>query len=66
MADEFPDISDILARKEEGRKTASRRSLGEKIAWLERVHAELKPLRNLREANRARRAAAALKVDIGE
>jgi hypothetical protein len=63
---EYPDISDILARKEEGRKNASKRSFAEKIAWLERVTEELKPFRALREANRAERARlAALRNDGG-
>ena len=29
----YPDISDILARKAEGRRDAARRTFGEKIAW---------------------------------
>ena len=34
----YPDISDILARKEEGRQEVGRRSFGEKIAILEKRH----------------------------
>jgi hypothetical protein len=59
MAQVYPDISDILARKAEGRRNLAKRSLSEKIAWLERVREDLKPLRDLREARRAARAAAA-------
>ena len=45
----YPDISDILARKEEGRQEASRRSFGEKIAMLERMRERLAPLKRMRE-----------------
>ncbi len=31
----FPDISDVLARKAEGRREIARRSFGEKIAMME-------------------------------
>ena len=54
----YPDISDILARKEEGRREVSRRSFGEKIAMLERMRERLLPLKRMREERRAKRECA--------
>jgi hypothetical protein len=56
MTDEpqiYPDISDILARKAEGRRDLARRSFGEKIAWCEMMRERLAPLKRAREARRA-------------
>jgi len=41
--DIFPDISDILARKAEGRREIARRSFGEKIAMMEALRERLEP-----------------------
>jgi hypothetical protein len=49
----YPDISDILARKAEGRRDAARRSFGEKIAWVEQMRERLAPLKRAREERRA-------------
>ena len=49
----YPDISDILARKAEGRREAARRSFGEKIAWCEMMRERLAPLKRAREERRA-------------
>jgi len=49
----YPDISDILARKAEGRREAARRSFGEKIAWCEMMRERLAPLKRVREERRA-------------
>jgi len=49
----YPDISDILARKAEGRKEAAGRSFGEKIAWVEQMRERLAPLKRAREERRA-------------
>jgi hypothetical protein len=46
----YPDVSDILARKAEGRRDAARRTFGEKIAWAEEMRERLAPLRRAREA----------------
>ena len=54
----YPDISDILARKEEGRRALARRSFGEKIAWCEEMRERLAPLKRAREARQAATAAA--------
>jgi hypothetical protein len=48
----YPDISDILARKEEQRRVVRRRSFGEKIAMLERMRERLAPLKRMREERR--------------
>ena len=52
----YPDVSDILARKAEGRRDISRRSFGEKIA-VEKLRERLGPFKKARE----RRLAAAAK-----
>ena len=49
----YPDISDILARKEEGRRELARLSFGEKIAWCEKMREFLAPLKRAREARHA-------------
>ncbi len=49
----YPDISDILARKAEGRKNLAQRSFAEKIVWLEKFREEMKPFKDAREARRA-------------
>jgi hypothetical protein len=49
----YPDVSDILARKKEGRREISRRSLGEKIAMVEAMRERLAPLKRIREERRA-------------
>jgi hypothetical protein len=51
----FPDISDILARKAEGRREIARRSFGEKIAMMEALRERVEPLKRAREARRAAR-----------
>jgi hypothetical protein len=45
----YPDISDILARKAKGREAASKRSFAEKIAIVEALNARLAPLKAARE-----------------
>src|SRR5205807_7065807 len=45
----YPDISDILARKAQGRREISRRSFGEKIAMVEELRKRLAPLKRERE-----------------
>jgi hypothetical protein len=53
--DFFPDISDILARKAEGRREIARRSFGEKIAMMEALRKRLEPFKRAREARKAKR-----------
>ena len=45
----YPDISDILARKKEGRVHLSRLSFGEKITLVEALRERLAPLKRARE-----------------
>jgi hypothetical protein len=52
----YPDISDILARKKEGRRKISRRSFGEKIAMVERMRERLAPLKRMREERKKRKS----------
>jgi hypothetical protein len=49
----YPDVSDILARKAEGRRDAAKRSFGEKIAWVEQMRERLAPLKHAREERQA-------------
>jgi hypothetical protein len=48
----YPDISDILARKAEGRREIAGRSFGEKIAMMEKLRERLAPLKRAREQRR--------------
>jgi hypothetical protein len=50
----YPDISDILAYKEEVRREIRRCSFGEKIAMLERMRERLAPLKRMREERHAK------------
>jgi hypothetical protein len=49
----YPDISDILRRKAEGRRDIARRTFGEKIAIMEALRERLAPFKRLREQRRA-------------
>lgn len=49
----YPDISDILERKAEGRRDIARRSFGEKIAMMEALRERLAPFKRAREQLRA-------------
>lgn len=53
--DGYPDISDILRRKAEGRKEIAARSFGQKIAMVEAMRERLEPLKRLREKREAER-----------
>ena len=53
----YPDISDILQRKVEGRRDIARRSFGEKIAMMEALRERLVPFKRLREQRRAAKQA---------
>jgi hypothetical protein len=45
----YPDLSDILALKQEGWREISRRSFAAKIAMVEAVREQLAPLKRFRE-----------------
>jgi hypothetical protein len=53
----YPDISDILKRKAEGRRDIIRRSFGEKIAMMESLRERLAPFKRAREQRRAAKLA---------
>jgi hypothetical protein len=49
---QYPDISDVLAKKATDRRSAPTPTFGEKIAMVEALRERLKPLKTLREAKR--------------
>ncbi len=53
--DGYPDISDILRRKAEGRREIASRRFGQKIAMVEAMRERLEPLKRLREMREAER-----------
>jgi hypothetical protein len=55
----YPDVSDILARKAEGRRDIAAQSIAEKIDRLEALRARVEPIRRAREARRKNRLSAA-------
>jgi hypothetical protein len=50
----YPDISEILARRAEGRKTLAALSFGDKLEILEKMRARVEPIRKARDARRRR------------
>jgi hypothetical protein len=52
----YPDISDLLARKEAGRRDIAAKSFSEKIEILEDMRRRVAPIRETREARRALQA----------
>ena len=52
----YPDTSDILARKAEGRRNLAARSFGEKIEVLEAMRARVEPIRKARDARKRSKA----------
>jgi len=54
----YPDISDILARKAEGRRELASRSFAEKVGMLEVMRESVEPTRKAREARRRPAASA--------
>jgi hypothetical protein len=55
MKQRYPDISDLIERKEAGRREAARRSFAEKIAMVEALRDRVQPLKEMREQNRSSR-----------
>jgi hypothetical protein len=49
----YPDISDILALKREGRRQIARHPFGMKIAMVEAMRERLAPLKRLRELRKS-------------
>ena len=50
---DYPDISDILARKRAGKRQAAARSYAEKVAMVEALRERLAPFKRAREARLA-------------
>ena len=48
----YPNVSDVLARKEAGRRALSKLSFGEKIERMEILREQVRPLKEAREARR--------------
>ena len=59
----YPDISDILRRKAEGRREIAGRTFGEKIAMVEAMRERLEPFKRAREKRAAERACVAKPVN---
>ena len=51
----YPDISDVLEQKAEGRRIRAKRSFAEKIAAMEAFRERLKPFKEAREKRQAAR-----------
>jgi hypothetical protein len=49
----YPDVTDILARKQQGRREAAKRSFAEKIAIVEAMRERVAPLKQARESRRS-------------
>ena len=49
----YPDISDILALKQEGRRQIAKHPFGMKIAMVEAMRERLAPLKRLRELRKS-------------
>jgi len=54
MRTAYPDISDILARKAEGRKKRAALSFAEKLALLDALRARVQPIIRAREMRKRR------------
>jgi hypothetical protein len=62
---QYPDISDILARKAEERRLRARMSFADKILWVEKARRELAPFDQLRRERRDRAAGPGRPDDLG-
>ena len=51
-----PDISDLIERKEAGRREAAQRSFAEKVAMVEALRDRVRPLKEARDQSRGARA----------
>ena len=56
----YPDISDILDLKQQGRQRIAKRPFGMKIAMVEAMRERLAPLKRLRELRKIRKSKARL------
>ncbi|QXX76600.1 hypothetical protein MHY1_p00122 (plasmid) [Methylovirgula sp. HY1] len=58
VSQNYPDISDILQRKAEGRREIAARTFGEKIAMVEAMRERLAPFNRLKEQRKNKQRAA--------
>jgi hypothetical protein len=63
-SNKYPDLTEFYRRKEARRKVEAKRPVSEKIATVERLRQFEKSLTDIREANRAKRAAKQIKLHI--
>lgn len=60
----YPDPTELYRRKEAHRKLAARRPVTEKMAAVARLRDFERSLADIRKANRAKRAAKQIKIEI--
>ena len=60
----YPDPTELYQRKEAHRKNEARRPVSEKMATVARLRDFERSLEDIRKANRAKRAAKEIKVEI--
>jgi len=53
LRSDYPDISDILARKRDGRAEVASRSFGQKIDMLDAMRQRVEPIRQARDKRQA-------------
>jgi len=63
MPQDYPDISDILERKAEGRRDIARRTFGQKIAMVEAMRERMAPFTKLKEKRETQRRFAKSRLD---
>jgi hypothetical protein len=61
---QYPDLTQFYRRKEARRKVAAMRPVSEKMAIVERLRKFQSSLTDMREENKARRAAKQIKIQI--
>ena len=63
-SDRYPDLTELYRRKEARRKLEARRPVTEKMATVARLRDFERSLADIRKANRAKRAAKEIKIEI--
>ena len=61
---EYPDVTELYRRKEAQRKNEASRSVSEKMAAVRRLRDFERQLEGIRKANRAKRAAKQITIEI--
>jgi hypothetical protein len=65
IPDHYPDPTELYRRKEAHRKLEARRPVTEKMATVARLRDFERSLAETRKANRAKRAAKQIKIELG-